>query len=101
MKAMRLLIGSLLVFALAAPAQLSNIPVQVTRGGNADGGVALSPDGKFLAYTIDENEKPIRLLLRELSTSNTRQLDIPGKNAPRRFVFSPDGKLLYFARPRP
>jgi len=80
--------------------QLNNIPVQVSHGGNSTGGVALSRDGKLLAYALEEGGSPSSLWLRDVATGKDTRLPPLGTYG-RSIVFSPDGKSIYFLHDRP
>src|ERR1017187_9986854 len=80
--------------------QLVNVPVQVTRSGNSTGGVALSRDGKLLAYAMEENGSPASIWVRDTTTGKDTRLPPLGTQG-RSIVFAPDGKSLYFLHDRP
>lgn len=68
---------------------------QLTTTGNV-GPVAISPDGKWLAYVV--NEKQESLWIRQMATGSSVQV-IPPSDAiydDGSLVFSPDGSYLYF-----
>src|SRR5947207_13200965 len=97
MRTIRLLPPALILIAVGVAAQV-NVN-QVTRSNNATGGVALSRDGKLLAYALNTKDGPAALWVRELATGQDRQIQIP--DGPSfSFVFAPDGKSLYFLRRR-
>jgi Tol biopolymer transport system component len=92
--------GLLFLLLQLGPIQISNVPVQVTRGGNSTGGVALSRDGKLLAYALEDDGSPSSLWLRDTATGKDTRLPPLGTYG-RSIVFAPDGKSLYFLRDRP
>src|SRR3954468_7443763 len=58
---------------------------------------AISPDGRYLAYAIDEGEKQ-SLWLRQVSTGSDVNL-LPGDTVDfQGLTFSPDGNYIYFVR---
>lgn len=63
---------------------------------------AISPDGKLIAYSSGLGADKQSLWLRELSSSNNRQIIPPSDDFYYDLVFSPDGGSLYFVRgPKP
>jgi Tol biopolymer transport system component len=83
-----------LVFSVATWSQPAINVSQVTHNGKAGGGVALSADGKFLAYVV-EDSGTYSIWLHDLSggadrrlTSSAAQIQLP--------VFSPDSKSLWY-----
>lgn len=56
--------------------------------------VALSPDGKYVAYSPESNE--LRLL--QVATKQDLTVALPGSNRIYQIYFSPDGNYLYFLR---
>src|SRR5438270_3475750 len=58
---------------------------------------AISPDGRYLAYALDEGEKQA-LYLRQVSTGSDIQL-LPADNSDYLGItFTPDGNYVYFVR---
>ncbi len=68
---------------------------QLTTTGNV-GPAAISPDGKWLAYVV--NEKQESLWIRQMATSSAIQVVPPSDTIydDGSLVFSPDGSYLYF-----
>ena len=74
-------------------------PLQITRltsTGKADW-PALSPDGKYAAFTEADAGKT-SITLRQIATNSTVQLLPPVDDAIGGLVFAPDGNWLYFLR---
>lgn len=68
---------------------------RLTSSGNAKSS-ALSPDGKFLAYVLDEPERNT-LWLKNIAADSTIQIPLPSAAVNvSNFSFSPDGNFLYF-----
>ena len=68
---------------------------RLTSSGNAMR-PAISPDGKFVFYGKDENEKT-SLWLREIETNREVELVPPTEDTFGGASFSPDGTLVYYA----
>ena len=69
---------------------------QLTTKGNV-GWAAISPDGEFYAYSMNERgEYKTSLWLGQTDGSKDIQLRPPDDNIVRGLAFSPDGKTLYF-----
>ena len=69
------------------------------------GDPALSPDGKWVAYTVTEyslkdNRGTTRIWLADLGTGDTRRLT-EGPGSDRQPRWSPDGRMLAFVSTRP
>jgi serine/threonine protein kinase/Tol biopolymer transport system component len=67
---------------------------RITTSGRA-GGAAISPDGKYIAYSDWENGHQ-RLWIRQIATSSNVQVPCPVIIGTR-LTFSPDGNYLYFS----
>lgn len=59
--------------------------------------IALSPDGRYFAYTEESNEK-LSLWLQEIETSKKKQIVPPGDYFYFGLAFSSNGKFVYFVR---
>jgi hypothetical protein len=99
-----LVLGAVATWMLvSAPAPVSGTitrwSITLVESGGGERGVALSRDGRLLAYTA--RVLPVRpIWLRALDQMEGRI--IAGTEGGRRPFFSPDGKLLaYFSRPGP
>jgi eukaryotic-like serine/threonine-protein kinase len=57
--------------------------------------IAISPDGKYIAYVHAEKEK-YSLFLRQVSTTGTVAISPPTENALWGLTFSPSGDFLYY-----
>ena len=85
--------GAYKLVGLGKPSHFRNIKMsRVTTSGRASG-AAISPDGRYVAYTEWEGDQQ-KLWLRQVATSSTVQvassITIGGK-----VTFSPDGNYLY------
>jgi Tol biopolymer transport system component/DNA-binding winged helix-turn-helix (wHTH) protein len=70
---------------------------QLTTKGKV-GNVAISPDGKFYAYTLNErSEYKNSLWFGQTDGGSDIQLRPPDEDMVRGIAFSPDGKTLYFS----
>ena len=58
---------------------------------------AISPDGKYLAYALEENGLQ-SLWLRHIPTSSNTQVVAPAATRYAGITFSPDGNYIYFVR---
>lgn len=91
---------SFAVHRWAARRGASDLPyIQVTKlmGDVMASGVAVSPDGKFIAYARRDGEKE-GLRIRQIGTQADKEilpLDTRGFHG---ITFSPDGKFIYFVR---
>jgi Tol biopolymer transport system component len=97
-----LALGAAMTWAIArspgpapAPAPVTRWSITLVESGGGERGVALSRDGRWLAYT--GRVLPVRpIWVRALDEINARP--IPGTEGGRRPFFSPDGKwLAYFS----
>ncbi len=61
------------------------------------GTVAISPDGRYFAYTLAEKARS-SLWVRQVATESAVQLLPPSSGDYLRITFSPDGDYLYFVR---
>ncbi len=77
--------------------QLANIPVQITHGGNINGWPAVSPDGKLVAYILNQGGDQNVVHLYDCATRGEKTLNIPN-GIDGGMVFSPDNKSLYYNR---
>jgi Tol biopolymer transport system component len=85
--------------APAAPLPFESITVKVlTQSGNAIS-AAVSPDGRFVAYSLLEG-KATSVWLRQVATGSDVQI-IPAAFDANPLQFSPDGNFLYFWRRNP
>ncbi|HET9952325.1 MAG TPA: protein kinase [Candidatus Eisenbacteria bacterium] len=79
----------------AAPAAPPAIKVStVTNRGSANG-AALSPDGRYLAYSLFLDGSRT-LWVRQVATGSDVQILPPQKIAPTGLTFTPDGNYLYY-----
>src|SRR5271166_723923 len=69
---------------------------QVTNSGRAMG-AAISPDGKYVVSTVDNNGKQ-SLWLRNVGTGSNTQILEPEPLLIRRVVFSPDGDYIFYRK---
>ena len=69
---------------------------QITNSGRASG-AAISPDGKYVASTLNDNGKQ-SLWLRNVGTGSNTQVLAPEPLIIRRVGFSPDGDYLFFRK---
>jgi Tol biopolymer transport system component/DNA-binding winged helix-turn-helix (wHTH) protein len=90
-------------FAASAPsAPILSQPFrseQLTSSGNA-GAAAISPNGKYVAFT-DKNNGRWSIWLRQLATSENIPIAPPSDEVYGGLVFSWDGNLLFFVRGEP
>jgi Tol biopolymer transport system component/predicted Ser/Thr protein kinase len=70
---------------------------RVTVGGRT-GAVAISPDGKYLAYALGDAENKSSLRLRQLATGSDVEILPPDRLSPWGTQFSRDGTYIYFNR---
>lgn len=75
------------------PSQQINL-ARVTNSGRIDG-AAISPDGKYAAFVLNENEGN-SLWLRQIGTASDVRLLPPAKVEFWGATFSPDGKFIYY-----
>ncbi len=69
---------------------------KATSAGNVAGGqAAISPDGKYLVYVVEEGGQR-SLLLRQVATSTDVQLVAPRQVDYHGVTFSPDGNYVYY-----
>jgi serine/threonine protein kinase/Tol biopolymer transport system component len=79
-----------------APIPFERVEVtKLTTTGNASR-VAMSPDGKYVAYITSEGGKE-SLWLRQVAINSTAQLIQPREGRYLGAIFSPDGNFVYFA----
>jgi eukaryotic-like serine/threonine-protein kinase len=81
-----------------APAHFQSMSIsRVTTEGNVDS-VTLSPDGKYIAYSLEENGKR-SLWTKHLGTGSRVQIVPPVESlAMNASTFSPDGGYIYYTR---
>src|SRR5215813_12228470 len=60
-------------------------------------GIAISPDGRYVVYTLEEAGHQ-SLWLRQIETSSGQQITAPAAVNYFGLLFSPDGQYIYFAR---
>jgi serine/threonine protein kinase/Tol biopolymer transport system component len=73
--------------------------VKATSSGKAEL-AAISPDGKYVAYLVQDGGK-FALWMRHIATNSNTQIIPPGDEAYRYINFSPDGNYVFFARQEP
>jgi eukaryotic-like serine/threonine-protein kinase len=78
----------------AAPRFQSAASAKLTASGNVTN-TAISPDGKYAAYTIDEAGKQ-GLWVRQIAVSNNIRIVPPAEVNYRGLTFSPDGDYIYY-----
>jgi serine/threonine protein kinase/Tol biopolymer transport system component len=61
---------------------------------------AISPDGKYVVYALDEGGRQ-SLRLRQVATGSESQIIAPGDIVYHGITFSPDGNFIYFVRLEP
>lgn len=84
----------------SGPAPFQNFTVsKATETGKASR-VALSPDGKYLLYAMNDGGQQ-SLWLENIPTNSTTQVVAPGPVDYQGLRFSPDGNFLYFERFEP
>ncbi len=106
-KAMAIGAGALLVvfFAVASwfifratrspePFRQINI-ANLTNTGNVSS-VAISPDGKYVAYGVMDSPQRSSLWITQLATSTSRQIIPPAELQYFALTFTPDGKYIYY-----
>lgn len=78
----------------AAPLQTMKI-VRLTASGNA-GSVNISPDGKYVAYRLKEDDGRQSLWVKQVATGTTLQIVPPAEVAYAGTTFSRDSNLVYY-----
>ena len=73
--------------------------VKATTTGKAEL-AAISPDGKYVAYAVQDTGR-FSLWMRHIATSSNTQIIPPGEDAYRYITFSPDGNYVLFTRQEP
>ncbi len=73
--------------------------VKATTTGKAEL-AAISPDGKYVAYAVQDAGR-FSLWMRHIATSSNTQIIPPGDDAYRYITFSPDGNYVLFTRQEP
>lgn len=71
-------------------------PTQLTNLGSVMG-IAISPDGRYVVYTLEEAGRQ-SLWLRQIETNSGQQITAPAAVNYFELLFSPDGQYIYFAR---
>jgi eukaryotic-like serine/threonine-protein kinase len=82
-----------------APAPVSFASMRLTSltsSGNVRD-AAISPDGKYLAYTVDNVDGQFALLVRQIATGSDVVVVPPHPHRFSGVAFSPDGDYLYYA----
>ncbi len=94
--------GLVLLYALSRSNSRSAVPFQkteitaITRTGNANG-LAISPDGHYIAYGLTEAGRQ-SLWLRNVATASVQQIVPPAEVHYYGLTFSRNGDHLYFVR---
>lgn len=89
--------GIYALLARSRPAPFQNYTVsKATETGKA-ALVALSPDGKYLLYVVNDGGQQ-SLWLQNIPTNSTTQVVAPAPVIYQGLLFSPDGNYLYFLR---
>lgn len=70
-------------------------PTQLTNLGSVMG-IAISPDGRYVVYTLEEAGRQ-SLWLRQIDTNSSQQIAAPAPVNYYQLLFSPDGQYLYYA----
>jgi serine/threonine protein kinase len=70
--------------------------IRLTTSGKATS-AAISPDGKYVVYALDDAGQQ-SLWLRQVATESNVQIVPPGSQPYSQAAFSPDGNFVYFAR---
>ena len=102
-------VALIILFAMVVAVKLGRSPsspafdrisiVKLTANGNAIA-AGLSPDGKYIAYTLDEGGKQ-GIWIRQTGVSASVRISAPADEQYRGLTFSRDGTLLYYvAYPR-
>jgi eukaryotic-like serine/threonine-protein kinase len=92
--------GIYALLSRSKPAPFQNFAVsKITQTGKATL-VAISPDGKYLLYVMDEGGQQ-SLWLQNIPTNSNTQVVAPGPFNYQGLRFSPDGNYLYFVRLEP
>ena len=73
--------------------------VKATTTGKAEL-AAISPDGKYVAYAVQDAGR-FSVWMRHIATSSNTQIISPGDDAYRYVTFSPDGNYVLFTRQEP
>ena len=96
-----ILAGSMGVYRLfvmktetAVPFQSMTAPRQLTTHGNV-GVAAISPDGDYVAYTVDDAGRQ-SILVRQIATAVDRTIVPPAEVAYLGLTFSQDGSYVYY-----
>jgi len=93
-------VGGYGIYALLSrsrPAPFQNFSVSKVTETGESGGVAISPDGKYiLSVLVDNNQRS--LWLRNIPTNSNTQVVAPSSASYIGPRFSPDGNYLYFVR---
>ncbi len=92
--------GIYALLSRSKPAPFQNFAVsKATQSGKATR-AAISPDGKYLLYVVNEGGQQ-GLWLQNIPTNSNTQVVAPGPFGYQGLRFSPDGNYLYFLRTEP
>src|SRR5436309_14561662 len=86
------------VLASAAVLLLQALTIIPVTHDSFSAGVALSSDGKKLAYFGTEQRQEPALWVRDIAAASSKRA-LAGPQAGRMITFAPDGKSLWFVRP--
>jgi serine/threonine protein kinase len=90
-------VGAYFVFRRSAALPFQNFRMtQVTNGGNF-GAVGISPDGKYLLNSLEENRRE-SLWLRNVPTNSDKEVIAPAEAIYHDLRFSTDGNYIYFRK---
>lgn len=88
--------GWVLLFRQLPGPRLRTVSVKpLTTDGRSAGDAAISPDGKFVVFAMD-NHGQESLWVRQVAAVNPTQVAPPGKEGYDRLVFSPDSSFIYY-----
>lgn len=80
----------------SAAANFQSIKLDVLTAHGLAQSVAVSPDGKIIAYAKSEEDGRHSLWLRQTASAGDTQIVAPGETKYEYLKFSPDGNYLYF-----
>ena len=75
--------------------KIGHRPVALTHTAWAKATPVWSPDGKYLAYSSDQ-DGPMAIYIRNVDTGSTRRLTAPFTGAQAKLAWSPDGQKIAF-----